>query len=105
MPYKIDNLLIYVFDCFLYTVEIYRSTKDIDGTFRVELMGNKIFETDKFLGFSKSSYSKDKKSNISFEKTVELLAAPIEFIKEQNSVWYEYKPKERKSKKNTVNKS
>lgn len=105
MPYKIENIVVYPFDTFVYTVQVYKSTKDKDGTFRSELMGNKNFEIGEFLGFSKEEYSVDKKSGISFNRSTELLAAPIEFIKKQNGIWYEYQSKKRKSKKNSDNKS
>lgn len=105
MPYKIENIIVYPFDSFVYTVEIYMSTKDKDGTFRSELMGSKNLEIDKFLGYSKEEYSYDKKSGVTFNRSTELLAAPIEFIKEQKGIWYEYQSKKRKSKKKTDDKS
>lgn len=105
MPYKVEGIIVYPFDTFVYNVEVHMSTKDKDGTFRYELMGSKNLEIDKFLGFSKEEYNVDKKTGISFSRSTELLAAPIEFIKKQNGVWYEYQSKKRKSKKKTDDKS
>ncbi len=68
---------------YLYHVDVYRITQD--ESYRIELFDSGEFETDEFIGLSFYQHINSKKfPGASYSKYTELLAAPSEYIENNN---------------------
>jgi hypothetical protein len=83
---------------YLYTVEIFKYTTE-GKHFRMELMGNDVFEVDKFLGLTLREFKGSKEAGVSYSKDATLLAAPQEFIDMNRAQPFKYEEKKKATKK------
>lgn len=94
---------------FIYEISITRSGRDELGIFRYETIDSGYLISEEFKGFEIienifEATDKKKKIGINYCKILELVAAPEQFINQNNGIQYEYISKKQR-KKGTNNKS